>query len=421
MTDLELDAWLYGTLVAQIRRVGRGRAALAFTADALDRWGIASPVVSGLLPLSLHEPSTARVRAWLDGLLPEGRARTELALRAGVDPDDPVGFLAHYGKDTAGALVLVPAGADPDPPGTLTPVDEHQIAALLVQAEQYGAADQVTSITGLETKIALTATAEGWASPVGRPPSTHIVKLGRPSDSLAPDLIDTEAAALNLARTCGLTTVNASITSFAGMRTIVVERYDRFVDAAGRLTRIHQEDAAQVLGLDTRDPDRKFGWNREMPSLRAIARGLVAMGVMRPTRLLALTTFNVAIGNADAHAKNISVLHLPDGATQLAPAYDVAMHQHLRHAERRFAMSVDGALDIAKITAMDLVAEGRSWGLSVRDADRTVRTTLETLEDALQTIDRDAHPGVTARAWDTVETRTRTLLAGAAGLRAAPR
>jgi serine/threonine-protein kinase HipA len=42
------------------------------------------------------------------------------------------------------------------------------------------------------------------------------------------------------------------------------------------------------------------------------------------TALLSRTTFNMAVGNADAHAKNFSLLHDADSpAVRLAPLYDV--------------------------------------------------------------------------------------------------
>jgi len=408
-----LDAWLYGTLVAKVRSPRPGRPELSFTSDALDRWGRNATVLSGLLPMSTTPPPPARVGAWLRGLLPEGRARLRLAERACGDPDDRLAFLSVYGRDTAGAVVLVPEGDEPEPAGRLEPVDDEQISALLDEARADGAADQLTSIAGLETKIVLRRTADGWASPVGRPPSTHIVKLARPADSPAADLVDTEVAALDLARRCGLTSVDAWITRFGDKRTIVVERYDRVHDADGVLTRIHQEDGAQILGLNTDDPERKFQWGRPLPSLRALARALVAMGDVRPVGLLALTTFNLAIGNSDAHAKNISVLHLLDGDVRLAPAYDVAMHLHHPHATTRFAMDVNGQSEMTSIDAVDLVAEGRAWGLTERDATRTVRQTLEHLTTALGAVDRATHPGVSDLAWQTVEDRTAALLRGA--------
>lgn len=62
------------------------------------------------MPLSAKPPASVVATVWLRGLLPEGMARTRLAERAGADPDDALAFLAHYGRDTAGALVLVPQG-----------------------------------------------------------------------------------------------------------------------------------------------------------------------------------------------------------------------------------------------------------------------------------------------------------------------
>ncbi|WP_172820069.1 HipA domain-containing protein, partial [Cellulosimicrobium sp. I38E] len=128
--------------------------------------------------------------------------------------------------------------------------------------------------------------------------------------------------------------------------------------------------------------------------------------------LLALTTFNLAIGNTDAHAKNISVLRHADGTVRLAPAYDVSMHLHHDHASRVFAMDVAGQRDMDHLTAEDLVTEGTTWGLPRRRAQRAVAQTLDGLLAALADIDRDAHPGVSRHAWRTVEHRTTDLRRG---------
>jgi serine/threonine-protein kinase HipA len=409
----DLDVWLYGTRVARLRASDPARPALEFTPEARDRWGLNSAVVSGLLPLARTTPAPPRVRVWLDGLLPEGRARSRLADLAGVDPDDPVAFLRAYGRDTTGALVLVPAGTSPSSEDTRPPhLTDDEIGALLGEAARDGAADQITSITGLEAKIALTRTSSGWARPAGGRPSTHIVKLGRPARSTAHDLIDTEHAALELARRAGLGTVQSDLHTFGSRRAIVVRRYDRLERPDGTVDRLHQEDAAQLLGLDTRDPDRKFQRGRALPSLREIATRLLVLGV-DPRSLLALTTFNLAIGNVDAHAKNISVLHRADGTHALAPAYDVAFHTHHTGARVPFAMDVAGARDMATIDADALVAEGRSWSLSAAQCERTVSTTLASLAAAVDDIDRAAHPGVGVDAWSTVGARIDRLRAGA--------
>lgn len=416
MTIEALDAYLYGEHIARIRRGSRTE--LAFTEQALARWGHGSAVLSVLLPLTdtTSGALSARGRVWLSGLLPEGRARTRMAERAGVDPDDLIGFLAAYGGDTTGAVVLVPAGADPSYDGQqprLLP--DEQIGLMLDEAAAHGAAEQLTSIGGLEAKVVLTATPDGYARPTPTHPSTHIVKLSRPAGSRTADLIDTECAALDLARRTGVGTVEAHIADFAGRRALVVRRYDR-ISSGGRIDRVHQEDAAQALGIDTRDPERKFQYGRGLPSLAAIARALDTLGV-DTSALLALTTVNLALGNTDAHARNISLLHLADGGHALAPAYDVAMHTHHEHADGRFAMDVAGKRAMAELTGEDLVAEARGWGVAPVRAARVVASTLDLLGEALADVDRAAHPGVSDLAWGTVERRVIQLRATAPAAR----
>lgn len=219
----------------------------------------------------------------------------------------------------------------------------------------------------------------------------------------------TEAACTELARALGLSTVDAHVVDFAGVPALVVSRYDRRVRSDGTVERIHQEDTAQALGLDTSDMNRKFQRGKALPSLKAVAT-LLRHGGQEPDKLLAMTTFNLAVGNSDAHAKNISLIRHDDGTAELAPAYDVAMHAHHPGFSGVFAMDVSGGSQMARLTAGDLVQEALTWPLAPRRAHRAVRDTLAGLEEALATIDRASHPGVIERAWDVVEARTRALV-----------
>lgn len=416
-----VTAWLYDTPVATLAPTdarsadGTHRVTLTWTPEALDRWGRNARVLSHLLPLTAPDdppPHPARVAAWLDGLLPEGRTRDALAIDAGIDPDDTLAFLARYGHDTAGAVLLTAAGHTPAPPAPPEPLDDAAVARLLrAAAARAGGTERhehlTSSLPGMEPKITLLRDHHGWARPHGTSPTTHILKLARPSDSPTADLVNTEAASLDLARRTGLTTVDAHVTEIEGERCIVVTRYDRVPHPTG-IRRVHQEDTAQALGINTRDPERKFQHGRALPSLARIARVLRDDGT-RPDPLLALTAFNLAIGNTDAHAKNISLLRHDDGTVRLAPAYDVSMHLHHPHASRTFAMDVAGTRDMDALTAEHLVTEGTTWGLPRRRAHRVVTRTLDDLAGALADVDRDAHPGVGRRAWRTVEDRTATL------------
>jgi hypothetical protein len=77
------------------------------------------------------------VRAFLDGLLPEGDARQAIARDFGVTTDDTYGLIRAVGRDCAGALVIQPDDEPaPQQPTTLTaePLTEveisHQVANL---------------------------------------------------------------------------------------------------------------------------------------------------------------------------------------------------------------------------------------------------------------------------------------------------
>lgn len=425
----ELDVWLYGVRVATVRPAPRGRGGIevAWSDDALDRWGVGSRVLSQLLPFGTAAGShPARVRVWLEGLLPEGRARASMAREHRIDPDDTLAFLAVYGRDTAGAVVLVPAG-DPDPATTARtePLGEAGIAAMLRQAATHGAnadrLDSLTSLAGMEPKIALARTPDGWARVRDGAASTHILKLSRPPGTATSDLVDTEAAALDLARRVGLTTVEAQVATFEDQRALVVSRFDRTpgdgaTGDAGAVGRVHQEDLAQALGIATTDPDRKFQRGRVTPSYADAARVLTDGGAT-PDALLRLVTFTVVVGNTDAHAKNHAFVRHPDGArASLAPAYDVSMHLHSPASSGRLALDVDGTDDVRAVDAGRLVAEGRAWGLPARRATRVVTETLERTVAALDAVDRERHPGVSEAAWSVVDGRTRGLAAEAVRL-----
>ncbi|WP_370375620.1 HipA domain-containing protein [Isoptericola sp. 178] len=423
MVATEIDVWLYGSRLARFssRAMLRSapRAEMEWDSSAATRWGWGSRILSHLLPIDEGAlPHPARVTAWLDGLMPEGRVRDNMAMEAGIDPDDPVAFFAAYGGDTVGALQFVEAGR---PPGVESggPVllDDAGVAQLLrealARAGGRGRSEHLTSsLPGMEPKLGLARGQGSWIRAPRDQPTTHILKVARAADSPTADLVDTEAAAIDLARRVGLTTIQAQVETFEDVRCLVVSRYDRVPDAEapGGLRRIHQEDAAQALGINTRDPERKFQHGRTIPSLRAIAQVLRDDG-SRPDRLLALTTLNLALGNTDAHAKNISMLRRADGTVSLAPAYDISMHLHHEHASRVFAMDVAGTRDMDAITGTDLVDEGVAWGLPRRRAERVVTTTLDGLRTALGEVDRDAHPGVGEAAWRTVEACTDRLRA----------
>ncbi len=77
-------------------------------------------------------------------------------------------------------------------------------------------------------------------------------------------------------------------------------------------------------------------------------------------RLFKLAVVSVAVGNLDLHAKNISLLHRPDGSMTLSPAYDVVPQAHQPN-DGEVALAVGGEYRHAAIT-MDTSRGGTRVG-----------------------------------------------------------
>jgi serine/threonine-protein kinase HipA len=222
-----------------------------------------------------------------------------------------------------------------------------------------------------------------------------------------------------LARDLGLTTVDTEVIDVDGRPTIVVSRYDRLRTSEG-VIRVHQEDACQALGVDCSErPHRKYQ-SGGGPSLREFAEILTGYAPPQDrSKFLALTTTNVAVGNADAHAKNVSLMHFTDGSSALAPAYDITpttfykdvpTSEGSKDLSDRLGMWINNKKGIHDVTADDLIAEGASWGMSAAEASRVVEETLRGIEENTETA--AVATGLPAEILDFVAQRTRSLAAG---------
>lgn len=404
----ELLVILYGTPVAHVRR-GRAphRLRWTWTPEASARWGVGSRVVSHGLAISQPGSEAADLRAgvFANGLLPEGDARLHYAVNAGIDPDDTFGLLRRYARDTAGALEFLPRDSDDSSaptPGPLSPPELRRLLEDAGSSSRHGGLTSV-SLAGLVPKIALVRDGDAWRQPAAGEPSTWILKVAHPPSSQAADVVDTEVACLDLGRRVGITTVDAEIVDTDGQRAIAVSRYDRRRGEDGNIERLHQEDLAQALGLNTAQPDRKFQHGRAIPSWSAAADVLGA-GSGSLSLLARLVTFSYLVGNTDHHAKNTSFLRRADGTVSLAPGYDIAAHLHYPGAHRT-ALDLAGESDFAVLSIEHVVEEIESWGIPGQLARNVVIDTTTRLADALASIDRARHPGVTAAAWNLVDDR----------------
>lgn len=382
MPDLRVE--LYGELIGVLTESG------AFHADpaAVARWGVGSTILSRAIPLGASRSrGRASERNFFAELLPEGDLRGELAALAAVAPDDLIGMLRVYGRDVAGAVQIW----DPSLPGeprtpAIEAVDDAEIERMLVEMSVAPLGNVPrrgkTSLAGVQDKIVLVRTAEGWARALDGYPSTHIVK---PILRRRPSVIFDEEYGSRFARRMGLAGFETVLTTFGNTAALVIERYDR--DPHAPTGRIHQEDFNQILGRSGSQKYERYGG----ASLRDVARDL---GRAERTRLMRMVLLSVAVGNLDMHLKNISLIHAPDGSSRLAPMYDVVPQTFHLDLDGEVALAIGGEYSHRMLTVDHLIAEFSSWG--VRRPERVV---TETLEEVHAIAEREvpapgAHPGL---------------------------
>ena len=204
------------------------------------------------------------------------------------------------------------------------------------------------------------------------------------------------------------------VDTVGGMTALVVERYDRRVTAAD-VERIHQEDFAQALALPWGGDD-KFQRNNPAANLAAIAalldqdRTIFDRRERETERLLRAVTLNVAVGNTDAHAKNLSLLRFETGGTALAPYYDGSPLALRYGARQAMAMTVAGVWDINDVTVEHLVQEAVGWGISAVGARVVVMDTLDRIVEASHAL--PAHESIVAHVPGYIRGRAQNLADG---------
>lgn len=310
----QLSVWIGQTLVGGITELTNDQNLFAFTDDYVNN--AERPVLS----LSLYDETgklnispivkTTRVAPFFSNLLPEGRLREFVAQQAGVKSGRDLPLLRVVGDDLPGAVV-VRAEADGPPveeaEEEIRPLDESQPLRF--------------SLAGVQMKFSAIGSPErGLTIPAEGRGGHWIVKLPGEQYPLIPE---NEYSMLQLARAVGIKTAEAGLIPvgeidrlphiFQGSKAnaLWVKRFDREDNI-----RIHMEDFNQLYG---QYPERKY----ERYTYSNMARDLAQLaGPEAVQEFVRRIVFSAAIGNADMHLKNWTLLY-PDGRTpELSPAYD---------------------------------------------------------------------------------------------------
>jgi len=334
---MSLDVYLHGELVGGLFPTGEDGYRFAYRPEAVEERGAGGVLLSNSLPVRSEPFSADASRAYVEGLLPQGRRRSAIAAELGLDPGDGFGLIAELGRDCTGAVVFLEQGEDPEPEDPDPPawLSEEELGELLQPRPERlfdpGNERRMRfALPGQRHKLALAHDEETgrWAWPEPGTPSTHILK---PESADRPGLVANEMTCTLAYRELGLPVTHTSVERIAGRTCLVSKRFDRW-QGGFEVERLHQESFAQALGIAPTDAEH--GRLGETPDLTESCGLLRAIGEEHGTHtLMTAALCDLVIGNCAARGAHAALLFGSDGPI-LAPFFGIAATE-IYGAERR--------------------------------------------------------------------------------------
>jgi len=370
-----------------------GRLQFRYSPDWLAHPGAVA--LSHALPLQTAAFDDVHTRPYFAGLLPEGQLRRLIAKRFQVSSQNDLALLDRIGGECAGAVTLLRPG-QPLPSLQLGEavqwLSEAEIVALLDELPQRpmlaGHDGLRLSLAGAQDKLPVVSDGARIGLPAHGMPSTHILK---PAIRNLTDTVANEGFCLALAGAVQLEPAKSQVRTVLGRSFLLVERYDRVVDAQGRWQRLHQEDFCQALGVV---PELKYQ-NEGGPDLAqcfGLLRRCTRPSAPQILRLLDYVIFNALIGNHDAHGKNFSLLYR-HGAAVLAPLYDALSTAVYPHLTPKMAMKIGSKYRFSELQARHWDAFAQAAALSQAQTRKRVAGLAKALPSAARKLQSDAERG----------------------------
>lgn len=357
-----LDVYMNSYLVGQFSKSATGAHRFSYHSSwlALPH----SRPISLSMPLRRQPYTGDEAYNFFDNLLPDNpEIRARVVARYGSASTQPFDLLASIGRDSVGALQLLPQGSVPPDVRRIDyrPLTETEVENILngyragaplgmLQEEQ----DFRISIAGAQEKTALLDYQDQWCLPLNATPTTDIIKLpiGHiQSHSFTIDLsesVENELLCTLIAREFGLPVPDCQIMHAGQVKALAVKRFDRQFAADGSwIMRLPQEDFCQVLNVPAARKYESHGG----PGIKAIMDYL--LGSLRSNedryQFMQIQVLFWLLAATDGHAKNFSVFIRPDGAFCLTPFYDILSvypvmgGTGLNRRDARLAMGLNGS------------------------------------------------------------------------------
>jgi len=409
-----------GTLTSPVHRDTPG----AFTYDDAVL-GDQTAAVSVRMPVRAAPYPEHEAFPCFENLLPDGDLRDLLAASVHRASTDVVGLLGVFGGECAGALSLWPHGQTPPDVPTYRPCTAADIRAAFAPSALTGPNDlgqrsqpddaggvisaglagmlasARMSMSGAQEKLVLYRRPQTGTEPPGASPDYRLPVAGAPSTVLVkrersrfPGLLQNELASMAMMASAGVPTAEHTV---CALDAAVYEtaRFDRTCHPDGSVSRLHAEDGCQLTGKLSRAKYAQAGGPTYADLTAALRRYGTDPGSDTPL-LFRWAVANLALGNRDAHAKNVSVLRNVDGAVRLAPAYDVVCTMAYKNLDTVLPLMFAGVLHLSQLHPALLAKAARAFGLTPALAKGLTADVCDKLDaardDALEFAERLAGP-----------------------------
>ncbi|MDH5547790.1 MAG: type II toxin-antitoxin system HipA family toxin [Gammaproteobacteria bacterium] len=353
MYDDTLNVWTNSHHVGYLWRDERNEMGFQYSHEWLE-----NPVrfpVSKTLPLTsrAYEPgSNNRVaHNYFANLLPEADSRRRICREKKISYENDFDLLRAIGGECAGALSIL-ANAPQETPNQYRELNDDDLAKLLTQRNPSavvapGDNPPRLSLAGAQDKTPVKYAEGRFYIPLDNAISTHILKYSVRDINNVPAY---ETITMWTAEELELDVCKIDYFSYADESFTLSARYDRAATSDG-LVRLHQEDFCQASGRSSANKYEQEGGLTFAECLHLV-REHSTQPLKDIPRLIRWQIFNCLVGNADAHAKNLSFLYGHDNTTRLSPFYDIiAIHAWPPHViNHELALSIGGETNIHKIT-----------------------------------------------------------------------
>ncbi len=357
------------------------------------------------LPIQEKEYKDSECKSYFTNLIQENNSLETLIDQLGIDRNNTAGILYHIGADCAGAVSCVPKGSPaPKRPGDLRTdydvIEKDQIVKIIHELSEYGRLPDGTRdpspVAGVQPKLACVYTGGVFLQP--KPglgvPTTHLLKVVKRGSILTSKH---ESIALNVAKSVGLEIPDFVEGDFSGaISTILLERYDRTFDGS-TISRIHQEDFAQALGLPPRLKYERNGVIGRRFDARSIVRILkeTTAPAISMRKFIKATFVNLALGNVDNHGKNHALLYRKPGYPTLAPFYDIVPTRLDKRYADQFSFNIGSAERIDNLTPEDVAEFLGQFGLKASQSKailkNEVKPAIASISEQIEHVAADGH------------------------------